>query len=40
MTDRLTPVGSWRVAEAFIGGAGMPVEIIHDDLVGDVAAGG
>src|SRR5512141_1474003 len=40
MTDRLTPVGSGRAAEAFIGAAGMPVEIVHDDLVGNVAAGG
>jgi hypothetical protein len=40
MTDRLTPVGSLEVAEAFIGVLGVPIEIIHDHLVGDIAAGG
>jgi hypothetical protein len=35
ITYRLTPVGSWRGAEAVF--VGMPVEISHDDFIGDVA---
>jgi hypothetical protein len=38
MTDRLTPVGSWRGAEAVF--VGMSVEITHDDVIGDVAGCG
>src|SRR5579871_3807542 len=38
MTNRLTPVGSWRGAEAIF--ADMSVEIPHDDVFGDVACGG
>ena len=38
MTDRLTPVGSWRGAEAIL--VGMSVEIPHDDVIGDVAGSG
>jgi hypothetical protein len=39
MTDRLTPVGSWGGAEAWWG-FDMVVEIVEDDRVGDIAAGG
>ena len=35
MTYGLTPVGSWGGAEAVF--VGMPVEISHDDFIGDVA---
>ncbi len=38
MTDRLTPVGSCGVAEAVF--VGMSVEIMHDDIIGDVAGCG
>ena len=38
MTDRLTPVGSCRGAEAML--VGMAVEIAHDDVIGDVAGRG
>ena len=38
MTNRLTPVGSRGGAEAIL--ADMPVEIAHDDVIGDVAGGG
>ena len=34
------PVGSLERAEAFIGVLGVAIEIVHDDIVGDVAAGG
>ena len=40
MTDRLTPVGSCGGAEARFGGRGMLVQIVHDDIVGDIARGG
>ena len=39
MTDRLTPVGSWRGAEAWWC-FDMIVKIVEDDGVGDVPAGG
>ena len=39
MTYRLTPVGSGRGAEASLAGHGMLVQIVHDDVVGDVAGG-
>src|ERR1019366_4557592 len=38
MTYRLTPVGSCGGAEAIL--ADMPVEITHDDVIGDVAGSG
>ena len=40
MTNRLTPVGSGRGAEARFAGRGVFVQIVHDDIVGDVARGG
>ena len=40
MTDRLTPVGSRGGAEARFAGRGMFVQIVHDDIVGNVARGG
>jgi hypothetical protein len=38
MTNRLTPVGSWRGAEAIL--VGMFVEVTQDDVIGDVAGRG
>ena len=40
MTDRLTPVGSRDGAEAWFAGRGMFVQMVQDDVVGDVARGG
>jgi hypothetical protein len=40
MTDRLTPVGSRGGAEASFAGRGVLVQIVHDNVVGDVARGG
>ena len=40
MTDRLTPVGSRGGAEARFAGRGMLVQIVQDDIVGNVARGG
>ena len=40
MTNRLTPVGSWPGAEARFAGRGVFVQIVEDDIVGDVARGG
>ena len=40
MTDRLTPVDSRCGIEARFDGRGMFVQIVQDDIVGDVAAGG
>jgi hypothetical protein len=38
MTDRMTPVGSWRGAEAVL--VAMFVEVTQDDVIGDVAGRG
>jgi len=38
MTNRLTPVGSWRGAEASARGAGVFIKIVHDGFISDVAA--
>lgn len=40
MTDRLAPVGSCGVAEAWLVWQGMFVQIVHDDVVGDVTGSG